>query len=392
MQHYPRIAGWCTCVVHSRHGLEKVPGLHPPTFCSHAHFAHRADAAGAQRAHRPQPGGEGGQRDGCACATWALGQRTQGQVRFAETKDLSYLDIWSAAELLGLCCAALVVVLVSVSEPPCCMRSAASRSGLLSKTSMRLRQAMQRERSAPQVQQLELSGHSGSSISTEGSEHSTAQQGAMAGPVAALLQRDSSGSLSGGGRCLVFCCCEPGSGSCVHGWRDTLAPPPTVCLTYVLICPLAIPQAPPPSAPPSCSAVCGGRAARCRPARSRDSGGSARPPAGRAVATAAAARRPAGATAASTLPVTGGLRARWTSGWPRRWARLMKAGAGEAVVPLPTRPLLTPLSSLPPTPSRHSQPRHAAAPAVQLGPAVAAGCQPTLPAAFVPSGAHPGSR
>jgi sorting nexin-13 len=73
-------------------------------------------------------------------------------------------------------------------------------SGLLSKASMRLRQAMQREASAPQAQQLELSGHSGSSSSTVGSEHSTAaaaQQGAVAGPVAALLQRDSSGSLSG---------------------------------------------------------------------------------------------------------------------------------------------------------------------------------------------------
>lgn len=86
----------------------------------------------------------------------------------------------------------------------CCMRFAASRSGLLSKASIRLRQAMQRESSAPQVQQLELSGHSGSSISTEGSEHSTAQQGAMAGPVAALLQRDSSGSLSGADRLGVL--------------------------------------------------------------------------------------------------------------------------------------------------------------------------------------------
>ena len=84
------------------------------------------------------------------------------------------------------------------------MRFAASRSGLLSKASIRLRQAMQRESSAPQVQQLELSGHSGSSISTEGSEHSTAQQGAMAGPGAALLQRDSSGSLSGADRLSVL--------------------------------------------------------------------------------------------------------------------------------------------------------------------------------------------
>ena len=61
---------------------------------------------------------------------------------------------------------------------------------------------MQREASAPQVQQLELSRHSGSSSSTVGSEHWTAaaaQQG-VAGPVAALLQRDSSGSLSGEGQ------------------------------------------------------------------------------------------------------------------------------------------------------------------------------------------------
>lgn len=68
---------------------------------------------------------------------------------------------------------------------------------------MRLRQAMQREASAPQVQQLELSGLSGSSSSTVGSEHSAAaaqQQGALAGPVAALLQRDSSSSLSGAGQ------------------------------------------------------------------------------------------------------------------------------------------------------------------------------------------------
>ena len=71
-------------------------------------------------------------------------------------------------------------------------------SGLLSKASMRLRQAMQREGSAqllPQAQ-LELSGHSGSS--STGSERSTAQQqGPGAGPAAMLLQRDSSGSQSG---------------------------------------------------------------------------------------------------------------------------------------------------------------------------------------------------